>query len=53
MTNAKPTIRGRITIEQQNKIIELSKIKDRPEIAEDVGTSEKTVYNYQKKLNII
>ena len=40
-----------VSIDDMTKIIKLTEAgKSRPEIAEEVGYSKKTIYNWQKKL---
>lgn len=40
-----------VSIDDMTKIVELTAAgKSRPEIAEEVGYSKKTIYNWQKKL---
>mgnify|MGYP001604307503 CR=1 FL=1 len=53
MPNNVPIIHGRITIEKQQQIVELTGKADRPEIADKLGISATTVFHYQKLFKII
>ena len=48
-----PSSNRKISIENMQKIAEMSEKNDRTEIAEEIGVTKQTIYKYQKLMRLM